>query len=127
MHPALSLIALFALGADPVAYPDKTRLLVLRDAEGKEQPIKTPEDWAKRRAHILANMQRVMGPLPDDAKKVPLDPKVEEEKQEEKYTRRKITIAVEKGDRLPCYLFIPKDVKGKVPAVLCLHPTSRAL
>lgn len=127
MHPALTLIALLALGADPVAYPDKTRLLVLRDAEGKEQPIKTPEDWAKRRAHILANMQRVMGPLPDDARKVPLDPKVEEEKQEEKYTRRKISIAVEKGDRLPCYLFIPKDAKGKLPAVLCLHPTSRPL
>jgi dienelactone hydrolase len=117
-----------ALAADPVAYPDKTKLLILRDADGKEQPIKTAEDWAKRRAHILADMQLVMGPLPDASRKVSLDPKIDQVGIEsDAWTRRHVTIAVEKGDRLPCYLFIPRQRKGKLPAVLCLHPTNRAL
>src|SRR5437764_1630504 len=65
--------------ADPPAYPDKANLLVWRDGEGKEHPVRTASDWAKRREHILANMQRVMGPLPGPDRKVPLDVKVTEE------------------------------------------------
>jgi dienelactone hydrolase len=127
MFLGLALACSISLGADPAAYPDKTKLLVIRDADGKEQPVKTADDWAKRRAHILANMEVVMGPLPDAGRKVPLDPRIADEKKEEKYIRRKLTIAVEKGDRLPCYLFIPTERKGKLPAILCLHPTSRPL
>src|SRR5262249_23356844 len=44
--------------AEPPFYPDKTRLLVYRDGD-KEVPIATAADWAKRREHILANMQLV--------------------------------------------------------------------
>ena len=54
-------------------YPDKSKLLVWQDDAGKQHPITTPADWAKRRAHILANMQEVMGPLPDAKSKVSLD------------------------------------------------------
>jgi len=108
-------------------YPDKSKLLVWRDAENKEHSVKNADDWAKRRAHILASMQEVMGPLPDDKRKVPLDVQTSEEVKMDKYVRRKITLAVEKGDRLPAYLLVPLDVKGKLPAVLCLHPTSRPL
>src|SRR5262249_42685162 len=56
---------LSAVNSAPPFYSDKNKLLVYRDADGTEHPIKTPEDWAKRRAHILANMQEVMGPLPE--------------------------------------------------------------
>jgi fermentation-respiration switch protein FrsA (DUF1100 family) len=113
--------------AEPPSYPDRTRLLTYIDAEGREQPIRTPADWAKRRAHILASMQQVMGPLPADSRKVPPEVKVEEEVQTEKLVRRKLTFAVEKGDRLPAYLFLPRERPGKLPAVLCLHPTHREL
>src|SRR5712691_8033687 len=65
--------------AEPPAYPDKANLLIWRDAEGKEHPVRTAADWAKRRQHILANIQRVMGPLPGPERKVPLDVKVTEE------------------------------------------------
>jgi pimeloyl-ACP methyl ester carboxylesterase len=109
-------------GAAPF-YPDKTNLLVLRDDDGKETPITTPQQWAKRREHILANMQLVMGPLPDDSRKVPLDIKVTDTVETKKYVRKKLTYAGEKGDRVPAYLLIPVGVKGKVPAVLCLHQT----
>jgi fermentation-respiration switch protein FrsA (DUF1100 family) len=109
--------------AAPPFYPDKTKLLVWRDGDGKEHPIKTKADWAKRREHILANLQLVMGPLPDETRKVPLDVKVTEEKKIGKYVRKKLTFAVEKGDSVPAYLLIPTERKGKLPAVLCLHQT----
>jgi dienelactone hydrolase len=124
----LSLFAVAGpLAAEPPAYPDKTNLLVWKDADGKDHPIRTADDWAKRRQHILDNMQLVMGPLPEASKKVPLDPKIIDEKEFDTFKRVKLTIAVEKGDRLPCYLLIPKKRDGKLPAVLCLHPTSRDL
>ncbi len=40
------------------------------------------------------------------------------------YVRRKITHAAEPGDRVPAYLVIPKQIEGRAPAMLCLHPTS---
>jgi hypothetical protein len=86
-----------------------------------------PPDWPKRRADMLSRMQQVMGPLPDNSKRVPLDPRVAAESDAEKYVRRKITIVVEAGDRLPLYLLVPKERRGRLPAMLCLHQTSRAL
>src|SRR5262249_49964180 len=76
------------------------------------------------RRDVLANMQAVMGPLPDVAGKVPLDVKVTEEVKNAKWVRKKLTYASEKGDRVPAYLFLPTAAKGKVPAVLCLHQTN---
>jgi dienelactone hydrolase len=121
------LCAFVVNSAEPPVYPDKAKLLVYRDAEGKEQPVQTADDWAKRRQHILTNMQQVMGSLPDDAHKVPLDVKVTEEVKTDKYLRKKLTFAVEKGDRVPAYLLIPVERKGKLPAVLCLHQTNGKL
>jgi dienelactone hydrolase len=72
-------------------------------------------------------MQQVMGPLPGQEKRVPPDVQLVGEEATEHYVRRKLTIAVEPGDRLPLYLLIPKQRAGTVPAVLCLHPTSRPL
>jgi acetyl esterase/lipase len=119
----LCVLCVFVVNSSPPSYPDKSNLLVLRDAEGKETPVRTADEWAKRRAHILANMQLVMGPLPGDDSKVPLDVKATEEVKTEKYLRRKLTFAVEKDDRVPAYLLIPLERKGKLPAVLCLHQT----
>jgi acetyl esterase/lipase len=109
--------------ADPPVYADKARLLVVRDAEGSERPVRTATDWARRREHILAAMQQVMGPLPDDSRKVPLDVKYTAEVKTAHYVRKKLTYAAEKGDRVPAWLLIPTERKGKLPAVLCLHQT----
>ena len=110
-------------GGPPPLYPDKNNLLVVRDDRGRAHPVTTPEDWARRRAHILANMQEVMGPLPDPAEKVPLDVRVTEEARMPLYLRRKLSFAAEKGDRVPAYLLLPLNRSGKLPAVLCLHQT----
>lgn len=128
---ALCLVLAFgggnAASAAPPFYPDKSKLLVVRDAAGNESPVQTPADWAKRREHILANMQEVMGPLPDAARRVPAEMQILEEEKAGRYVRKKITFAVEKGDRLPAYLFLPTGAAGKVPAVLCLHQTNGKL
>ncbi len=121
---ALALLGLSVQDRLP-AYPDRTKLLVWRDATGGERPVRTAEDWARRRSHILGHMQAVMGPLPDPSRKVPLDLQVHEETPGEKFVRRKVSFGVEKGDRLPAYLFLPRGLRGRAPAVLCLHPTSR--
>src|SRR5437588_3438914 len=115
---AVSLLGTSLQAADPPFYPDKTKLLVWRDAEGREHPITTAADWAKRREHILANMQLVMGPLPDSSRKVPLDVRVTEEVKTANYVLKKLSFAAEKGDRVPAYLLIPREHKGKLPAVL---------
>ena len=65
--------------------------------------------------------------MPGKEKKIPLDVKIIEEKTTDKWVRKKLTFAVEKGDRVPAYLFLPVGAKGKRPAVLCLHPTNGQL
>ncbi|MSS70079.1 MAG: acetylxylan esterase [Candidatus Latescibacteria bacterium] len=99
--------------------------MVYLDGQGKAHEVKSVEDWKKRRAHILANMQEVMGKKPDEGKRVPLDVQEVEEVEFPTFTRKKITFAVEQDDRVPAYLFIPKGLKGKVPAMLCLHQTTK--
>ncbi|MBM4068953.1 MAG: alpha/beta fold hydrolase [Planctomycetes bacterium] len=124
----LSASAAVVSGQEPVSvYADKTKLLVWRDASGKEHAVKTPADWAKRRAHIVANMEKVMGPLPDASKKVPLDVKYLDEVRTPRFIRKKLTFAVARGERVPGYLFLPAGVKDKVPGILCLHQTNGAL
>jgi neutral ceramidase len=101
----------------------KSNLLVYKDAAGRERKVKTVSDWNKRRSQIIDSMQAVMGPLPVSSKKVPIDLIIIEETQVEGVRRIKITFATEKDDRIPAYLLIPADLKGKVPGILCLHQT----
>lgn len=125
MYSALFLLCTIPAASPPVPphYPDRARLLVWRDDKGQEHVVKTAADWARRRAHILAGMQQAMGPLPGDKDKVPLDVKYTAEVKTLKYIRKKLTFAVEKGDRVPAWLLIPVGLTGKAPAVLCLHQT----
>ena len=87
---------------------------------------RTMKEWEQQCAQVLEGMQQVMGPLPGDDRKVPLDIKVEAEEVLPRYVRKKISFAAEKGDRVPAYLLIPRNLKTKVPAVLCLHQTIKA-
>src|SRR5439155_9707627 len=77
------------------------------------------------RAAIRKKMELAMGPLPDDSRRVPLDVKIASEERLEKYTRIKLTYAAEQDDRVPAYLLIPHERSGKLPAVLCLHQTTK--
>ncbi|WP_406696807.1 alpha/beta fold hydrolase [Singulisphaera sp. Ch08] len=86
-------------------------------------PVRSATDWQVRRAHIIANLQAVMGPLPGGERRVPLDLKVLETVDEPTLVRKKISFASEPGDRVPAWLLIPKS-SGKHAAMLCLHQTT---
>jgi len=107
----------------PPFYEDKTALLKYIDEAGKSRPITTEAQWRIRRDHIVANMQLVMGAVPDASFRVPLDVKVVEEVKLDHYTRKKITYNVEPHDRVESYLLVPHNLQGKTPAILALHQT----
>ena len=123
----LLVLSRVAFAADPPpTYTDHLDLLYYLDADGKKHAVRTTADWERRRTHVLANMQLVTGPLPDRSKLVPLDVKVEEDVRVGDLLRRKLTFQSEPDDRVPAYLFIPpsKDTE-KLPAILCLHQTTK--
>ncbi len=103
---------------------DHTDLTYFLDASGKLQPIRTTADWNERRASILTAMQEVMGPLPGEGRRVPLDVSEAESVPMPKFVRKKITYAAESGDRVPAYLLLPIGGAERRPAMLCLHQTT---
>ena len=112
-----------ASAASPAAL-DKANLMVYTDAAGQARPIETTGDWQRRRADLLARMQQVMGPMPPDSRRCPLDMQVLETVETAAYKRLKITYQAEPGDRVPAYLFLPRCHCGPLPAMLCLHQTT---
>lgn len=112
--------------APPPFYADKTNLLVWRDSTGEERPVDSVADWQRRRDHILASMQLVMGPLPGEAVRaapeVELGPPIEHDD----YTRYHVWLTPEPQDRLPGWLLVPHGASDRRrAAVLCLHQTTR--
>jgi pimeloyl-ACP methyl ester carboxylesterase len=117
------LVAAPSPSPDPPFYPDKLRLLAYRDNDGVEHPVTTPAEWARRKSHVLAAMQQVMGPHPAEADRVPLDLQVLEELRLPGYRRLKVSFAVRTDDRVPAWLLIPHERAEPGPAMLCLHQT----
>lgn len=115
-----------ARAAEPTAYRDHARLLVYLDDHGNEHEVKTAQDWAIRRRHILRGMQEAMGPLPDRNNLPPLAIEVRDEIVEPGDVRRQtITFNTGDGDRVAAYLYVPSaSGKTRQPAVLALHQTS---
>lgn len=124
--PILLLIA----AAPPAEKPrlPADNLMVYRGDDNQPKPVKTVDNWASRRAEIVREMESVMGELPGDEKRCPLEMQVEEEVDCGSYVRRRISYASEPGSRVPAYLLVPKSAMGEgakpAPGVLCLHPTN---
>lgn len=108
-----------------VEYGDHAELLTLNRPEGKQTAVDSLGDWGLRRAHVLANMQTVMGELPDPSRRVALDVKTTAVESSDKYERRNITFASDPEDRVPAWLLIPHGLKTPAPAMLCLHQTTK--
>jgi len=127
---ALILLSLVLLSVACAAACSTTRT-VSPAPEGNHDGLKRANHAAveqtQRRARILQNMERVMGPLPSVDRKVPLDPIYGETVAARCYIRKKLSFAVARGQRVPAYLLIPTPAKGPLPAVLALHQTNGAL
>lgn len=121
----LAVSALHAAG-NPPFYSDKDDLLYYQDQRGARHVVKTKGDWEKRRRHILANMELVMGVLPRIDHQLPLQIEVLQEVRGDKYTWRRITYSAERGDRAYAYLYIPNGLKPnrRTPAIVSLHGTT---
>jgi predicted dienelactone hydrolase len=111
--------------AEPPHYANHNDLSYYVRPDGSRAPIETPADWQQRRAHILAGMQEVMGPLPHPTSPVALDVQILEEHKDDGYVRRKIAYHTEDAKtRVHAWLLIPTgNASTKRPAVLCLHQT----
>ena len=100
----------------PPFYTDKANLLAYQRPDGKMEPIEDAAGWERRRGHILANAQLVMGPLPDRTDLTPPEVEVLESVELPTAVRKRVTYLSEPGDRVPAYLTIPKGIDGKAPA-----------
>ncbi|MEX1136740.1 MAG: prolyl oligopeptidase family serine peptidase [Balneolales bacterium] len=87
---------------------DRDNLLIYLDDDGIIQPVKTRDDWLRRRAMILDSAQEVMGPLPKGRENPP-DYEIERETDEGPYIQRLISYTADEGERVPAYLLIPKE------------------
>ena len=138
--PALSWLGLIAANPGPdtrsAEEPTITRLaggdlLVFHGPDGAAKPVRSGDDWLRRKSEILQGFRSVVGPLPGPKKRWRLEPITEGEVDCGSYLRRSITYASEPGSRVPAYLLIPKAalVNGarRFPAGLCLHPTDNAI
>jgi putative membrane-bound dehydrogenase-like protein len=101
-------------------------LLIFADEVGGQRPVRSREDWEKRRKSILEGAEKVMGTYPVVKKRTPLDLKIIESKDAGTYLLQSITYQSSASSGVPAHLCIPKDVlsgKRKAKAILCLHPT----
>jgi hypothetical protein len=97
-------------------YPEHQDLSYYLDAAGSRHPIETATHWQIRRAHVLAQMQRVTRELPGNEKRVPLEVKQVEEEQVGWLLRSELIYQVELGDHVMAYLFLPsRKGKRKIP------------
>ena len=119
------LCAVTGWAVDPPWYENRADLLWFQDDAGALQPVRTPGDWARRVAHLRANMELVMGRLPEPSRQ-PLDVQVGAAERLRHYTRQHVTFSVEGADRLPGWLLIPHvaTAESPRPAMLCLPGSS---
>ncbi len=104
-----------------------TGLVLLRSLTFAQQrldltAIRTRRDFLPARQQILAGMQLVMGPLPKRSKLL-LAIRALAREDLPAFTRTKIQYRSEIGDFVDAYLLLPKQLKRKAPAMLCLHQT----
>ncbi|HEV8608412.1 MAG TPA: alpha/beta fold hydrolase [Tepidisphaeraceae bacterium] len=119
------IVGMLSLGAAAPLYSDHQDLLYYLDEAGQRHEVRSKEDWLKRREHILAAVQVVMGEVPAKDKTPLLDMKQEEEAAVGELTRLKISYGTDEKTRVKAYLFIPPLKTGqKAPAILCLHQTT---
>ena len=120
-------------GAQDLPRHAHARLMYYLDDAGREQPVKTPADWERRRLQILEGMQQAMGPLPPEMRRgtpdaptpAPLDVQVVETTEQDGVPRQTISLAARNGERVTAYVWTPKNIPAgeRRAAMLALQPT----
>lgn len=94
--------------------------------EPKDLPAKSSASHENKRQQILRNMEKAMGKLPDRSNLPAFDIKISDSVMEDRFTRYTLSFAVAVNERLPVYLYVPKQRGSiqRIPAMLVLHGTS---
>jgi len=79
---------------------------------------KTPPAHRAWRRKFKVKLAELLGKMPT---RVPLRVDWTEKVERKAFTRHKIYIQSEKDYWIPAYYFLPKSLKGKTPAIICLH------
>src|SRR5579864_3867203 len=79
---------------------------------------KTRQDWKKWTTALHPAAMRTLGIMP---RKVPLKPEILAEWNEDGLIKQRIIFDVEPGLSVTAYLFRPRNVEGRLPAILCCH------
>ena len=81
----------------------------------------------KDRIHILKDMEKAMGKLPDRQMIKSLDIRIVDSVKETSFIRYTIQFTVAKNETIPVYLYIPvqMDTPKRLPAMLVLHETDQ--
>lgn len=83
---------------------------------------KSRQDWSIKAEAIEKIFLQTLGRRPYTD--IPLELEVEDESDCGEYKKRKISYMAGPNERINAYVLLPAEKKGKMPAVLCQHPTS---
>lgn len=86
--------------------------------------ITTPQAWQTRRKEIKNLLNVFLGDSPKS--KEPLAAKITNEISYDTHTLRNVVFQTEPNELVPSYLLVPKNLRGKTPAVVCPHQTTQA-
>lgn len=76
----------------------------------------TKEEFEAWKHELKSKIRELLGEFPEPA---PLDPQLLSSEETEKFIREKWLIQSEPDCFVPLYLLIPKEGKGRKPAILC--------
>ncbi len=84
--------------------------------------IETVEEWETKADALRAIFRQTLGRGPSEV--CPLDAEVVLESDQGDHVKRSIAYNVGPGERIVADVLIPEGLNGRVPAVLCIHPTT---
>lgn len=85
----------------------------------EDEPPKSVTAWQERKTTLRKKMFEAMGPMPDKA--CPLMPKIVKVLKRDGYHIENLMFHSRPNVWVSANAYVPTNVKGKVPAVLCVH------
>ena len=104
------------------AAPVLLREMDAHPAAGLWKAPLSAQNWPEMRRRILDGVMKVLGQFPTE--KLALNPRVISEEDCGTYIRRKVSLQLQPGDRMPAYVLVPKDIRGRLPAIICFYGTA---
>lgn len=127
--PAVQSLSAWALAQErnTATRLPRENLLLYRDQAGMVHPVDTIDQWTLRRDEIVRGMQSVMGKLPGDEKRCPLDIQIEEEVDHGTHLQRLISYQSEPGKKYRPICRFPKRHSLENQLLLCCVCMARTM